>query len=410
MKITISGILKNGEGEILPNYSIELIASKTSKEVIKASDVIFTTDKEGYYQVDVYPCTYTVFISALSRYELGIIRVYSDSKSGSLNDFLIMPRACDLTPEILHIYNQIKKEIEEIAKTIKLFNPVLSVNTIKPDPSGNVTIKTNVKEEVPQDAPQDGNTYGRKNGEWVLINPCSCDTKIKTIDLTKVYNLSVWDYMERDEIQTFSDMMLDYLKSKGVTDYKADKFYVEYVPDLINSKIEINEINEDDIDWREIFAARGFVHEKIRTAHIIDKNTNAVVAKVNYIGGDDDDYLLTAHIDTIASEIVPIDPTDKDYYIRMVNYGLKNGVTLIEDGEEITVMNKLEPEKYLNLIGYPFDNKRLQLGLGYYTEDDEGKTAMFICSIDFPTGAFPAIHFPCMGSREWVFDSKATNS
>lgn len=222
----IEGVLTNGKGEIIPNCKIELIASQTSKSVIKASDAVFTTNDRGYYHVEVYPCSYSVYISALSRYELGTIRVYADSQNGSLNDFLTAPRACDLTPEILHIFNQIKTEMELIAKehieTIKKNSPVLSVNDIKPDEKGNIKIVTDGIE----DAPNDGHNYVRRNGKW----KCSDDFLVASpqFNLTPVSN--------------DSDFIIDFRKDNIFNTIKKELFE-EFIEDPLHYRLSMEDFS-----------------------------------------------------------------------------------------------------------------------------------------------------------------------
>lgn len=258
------------------------------------------------------------------------------------------------------------------------------------------------------DAPQDGNIYGRKNGEWVLIKQCTCDKQIKTIDLTEVSEpITILDYIERDDIKTFSDMMLDYMNDNGITDYKSDKFYAEYVPELVDTKIE--SIDYDD-DWDEFFEARGFIEEKVRTVHIKDKKTDMIVANVKYIGDDDDIDLEPEYFENIAAAIVPKDPNNIDYYIKMLNCGIKNGISYVDDGEPVDdPFYEVDSDKILSLIGFPFDNKRLQLGLIKAKEKDGQYSYVdFVYCIDLPTGFICADTIRCYGEKEWVINPEKT--
>lgn len=225
--IKISGYLKNGSGEAISNVKISLKAIKTTQSVIEQTICEVVTDKLGSYEINVQPNNYEVTISAISSESLGIIKVYSDSSDGSLNDFLTAETESDITPEIIQKLNKIRDEIEQYSidakescelalqskneseqfalnanesannsniseknaeesaisaasaakgagdsaeqaksevKRIIDLNPILSVNNIKADSDGNVCIDSGF-----DDAPKDGKLYARNNGKWVEI-------------------------------------------------------------------------------------------------------------------------------------------------------------------------------------------------------------------------------------------------
>lgn len=235
------------------------------------------------------------------------------------------------------------------------------------------------------------------------------DTQIETIDLTEASSwLSVWDYEERVEIQTFSDMMLDYMKVNGITDYKANEFYAEYVPEL---KFIVNEViaeHDEYFDWEEHFAKQGFVWEKIRTAHIIDKKSKEIVAKVKYIGGDDHDSLLRDAFLMTFTRIYPVDPflTDITYFHHQLNFAFKNRHKYFGEDEEIIINSRLN-SRILNLFGYPFNDKKLKIyPLDADLEIGSGGTSVthLVASMDFPTGVFSVIYLNCYGEVEWIFN------
>ena len=98
----ISGILKDGAGQIINDCTIELYAKKTTNNVLTQTQA-FTVANDGKYSINVLPCEYDVslIINGFPKKRIGTINVYSDSADGSLNDYLINPDMSDLTPEFL---------------------------------------------------------------------------------------------------------------------------------------------------------------------------------------------------------------------------------------------------------------------------------------------------------------------
>ena len=98
----ISGILKDGAGQIINDCTIELYAKKTTNNVLTQTQA-FTVANDGRYSINAQPCEYDVslIINGFPKKRLGAIVVYSDSVDGSLNDYLINPEVSDLTPEFL---------------------------------------------------------------------------------------------------------------------------------------------------------------------------------------------------------------------------------------------------------------------------------------------------------------------
>ncbi|XKM12644.1 prophage tail fiber N-terminal domain-containing protein [Orbaceae bacterium ac157xtp] len=163
--IKLSGILKDGAGNALSSCTIELIAINNSLSVISQSTVEVVTDVNGFYDIDVLPCNYTVYITKLSRYRIGTISVYEDFKNGTLNEYLVAPCANELTPAVINTLNKIKRECESFAnKAEEALNkftdlkPVRSINSEKPDETGNINI-----------APNDGKVYGFINNKPIEI-------------------------------------------------------------------------------------------------------------------------------------------------------------------------------------------------------------------------------------------------
>lgn len=98
----ISGILTDGAGQIINDCTIELYAKKTTSNVLTQTQA-FTVANDGRYSMNVLPCEYDVslIINGFPKKRLGSINVYSDSRNGTLNDYLINPEENELTPEFL---------------------------------------------------------------------------------------------------------------------------------------------------------------------------------------------------------------------------------------------------------------------------------------------------------------------
>jgi hypothetical protein len=98
----ISGILTDGAGQIINNCTIELYAKKTTSKVLTQTQA-FQVANNGSYTMNVLPCDYEVklIINGFPPKKLGTIQVFSDSKDGTLNDFLLNPSESEITPAIL---------------------------------------------------------------------------------------------------------------------------------------------------------------------------------------------------------------------------------------------------------------------------------------------------------------------
>ncbi|OCG39705.1 prophage tail fiber N-terminal domain-containing protein [Gilliamella sp. Bif1-4] len=98
----ISGILTDGAGQIINNCTIELYAKKTTGAVLTQTQA-FQVANNGSYMMNVLPCDYDVklIINGFPPKKLGTIQVFSDSKDGTLNDFLLNPSESEITPAIL---------------------------------------------------------------------------------------------------------------------------------------------------------------------------------------------------------------------------------------------------------------------------------------------------------------------
>ncbi|TSJ91850.1 hypothetical protein FPQ14_00870 [Gilliamella apicola] len=116
----ISGILTDGAGQIINDCTIELYAKKTTINVLTQTQA-FTVASNGRYSMNVSPCEYDVslIINGFPKKRLGSINVYSDSRNGSLNDFLINPSETDVTPEFIKQVIDARNEAREWASAIE---------------------------------------------------------------------------------------------------------------------------------------------------------------------------------------------------------------------------------------------------------------------------------------------------
>lgn len=121
MTIKISGILKDGIGRPIPKCTIELKSKKTSLTVIVETEAQLGVDLTGSYNLSVEPGKYDVslYIVGFPPKRVGVINVYSDSRPGTLNEFLMMPGESDLTPELVATFLKLRDEAEQAAKEAK---------------------------------------------------------------------------------------------------------------------------------------------------------------------------------------------------------------------------------------------------------------------------------------------------
>ncbi|MBK5072019.1 prophage tail fiber N-terminal domain-containing protein [Budviciaceae bacterium CWB-B4] len=121
MAIKIAGILKDGIGEPIPNCTIELKTKRTTQNVIIKTEASLLIDKNGSYSMDVEPGEYdvTLYVEGFSPKSVGSITIYSDSSSGTLNDFLILPGDSDLSPQQVLVFQQLRDEAKQAAADAK---------------------------------------------------------------------------------------------------------------------------------------------------------------------------------------------------------------------------------------------------------------------------------------------------
>ncbi|HCR3021366.1 TPA: prophage tail fiber N-terminal domain-containing protein [Serratia marcescens] len=104
----ISDILRGPYGDPQPNVIITMRAKETSARVLVSNSSAATTADDGKYSMQVFPGEYEVMVSTLGK--VGEIRVYPDSKDGTLNDFLITPGEEEITPEIVQTVETLRAE------------------------------------------------------------------------------------------------------------------------------------------------------------------------------------------------------------------------------------------------------------------------------------------------------------
>ncbi|WP_152665252.1 prophage tail fiber N-terminal domain-containing protein [Serratia marcescens] len=110
MAVLISGKLIGPNGDPRPNVTIMLVAVKTSSAVVKQAPSTSTTTADGSYSLSVEVGTHNVMIEAYGRpfEKVGQITVYSDSKPGTLNEFLTIPGQDELTPAIVAMVDDMR--------------------------------------------------------------------------------------------------------------------------------------------------------------------------------------------------------------------------------------------------------------------------------------------------------------
>ncbi|EOT1929967.1 prophage tail fiber N-terminal domain-containing protein [Serratia marcescens] len=104
----ISDILRGPYGDPQPNVIITMRAKETSARVLVSNSSAAITAADGKYSMQVFPGEYEVMVSTLGK--VGEIRVYPDSKDGTLNDFLITPGEEEVTPEIVQTVETLRAE------------------------------------------------------------------------------------------------------------------------------------------------------------------------------------------------------------------------------------------------------------------------------------------------------------
>ncbi|WP_075202048.1 MULTISPECIES: prophage tail fiber N-terminal domain-containing protein [Serratia] len=114
----ISDILRGPYGDPQSNVIITMRAKETSARVLVSNSSAAITAADGKYSMQVFPGEYEVLVSTLGK--VGEIRVYPDSKDGTLNDFLITPGEDELTPAIVQTVETMRVEAAKSAAAAKV--------------------------------------------------------------------------------------------------------------------------------------------------------------------------------------------------------------------------------------------------------------------------------------------------
>lgn len=114
----ISDILRGPYGDPQPNVIITMRAKETSARVLVSNSSAATTADDGKYSMQVFPGEYEVMVSTLGK--VGEIRVYPDSKDGTLNDFLLAPEEDELTPVVVQTVDTMRADAAKSAAAAKI--------------------------------------------------------------------------------------------------------------------------------------------------------------------------------------------------------------------------------------------------------------------------------------------------
>lgn len=103
MATRLYGVLLDGLNKPIVNATVALISKGNTLTVLNGSEAIFRTDAQGAYNVTVQTGHYKVIIGpqGIEPYKAGEIVIYSDSKEGSLNNYLTNWIPEELTPEVI---------------------------------------------------------------------------------------------------------------------------------------------------------------------------------------------------------------------------------------------------------------------------------------------------------------------
>ncbi|EGG3071131.1 prophage tail fiber N-terminal domain-containing protein [Salmonella enterica] len=121
----ISGTLRDGAGQPVPDCTILLRAMNTTRDIIITTTASVGT-AAGQYRIEALPGRYEVVLDISGRppRKVGVIDVYADSADGTLNDFLTATKDDYLMPDAMKRFElmaqqtqQALLEAQEIAKT-----------------------------------------------------------------------------------------------------------------------------------------------------------------------------------------------------------------------------------------------------------------------------------------------------
>ncbi len=125
----ISDILCGPYGDPQSDVVITMRAQGTSSKVLISNSSATTTDADGKYSMQVFPGRYEVLVSTLGK--IGEIQVFSDSKDGTLNDFLLAPGEDELTPAVVQTVDTMRADAAKSAASAKV-SEQNSADNVKP--------------------------------------------------------------------------------------------------------------------------------------------------------------------------------------------------------------------------------------------------------------------------------------
>ncbi|WP_258089842.1 prophage tail fiber N-terminal domain-containing protein [Serratia liquefaciens] len=125
----ISDVLRGPYGDPQPDVIITMRAKGTSSKVLVSNSSATTTDADGKYSMQVFPGRYEVLVSTLGN--IGEIQVFSDSKDGTLNDFLLAPGEDELTPAVVQTVDTMRADAAKSAAAAKV-SEQNSADNVKP--------------------------------------------------------------------------------------------------------------------------------------------------------------------------------------------------------------------------------------------------------------------------------------
>lgn len=125
----IKGYLKDAASKAITDAVIVLKAKKTTNTILAQIEA-FEVANNGYYEMNVPLCSYDVvlLVEGCPPKKLGMIEVFENSKPGTLNDFLIMPKSGkivdediieQMTEHRIKAENAAKKAVDTVDNTVK---------------------------------------------------------------------------------------------------------------------------------------------------------------------------------------------------------------------------------------------------------------------------------------------------
>ncbi|EGG3071154.1 prophage tail fiber N-terminal domain-containing protein [Salmonella enterica] len=113
----ISGTLKDGAGQPVPDCTILLRAMNTTRDIIITTTASVGTTA-GQYRIEALPARYEVVLEISGRppRKVGVIDVYADSADGTLNDFLTTTKDDYLMPDALKQFSEMVAQARTAAQ------------------------------------------------------------------------------------------------------------------------------------------------------------------------------------------------------------------------------------------------------------------------------------------------------